>query len=193
MCFNEMIDREVNNIVDTVEDKIQKAILTSIDNIFAPIIELAVMSINASSGRDVTSVTANSERGEHEGINASFENACGNNNNLHVSDVNVETRHNIPDEVSELSVPETHLDRQPHSHHMATGPSNPIHHMVTAQTAPTNQIPDFLTGRILTPRNPPSHQIQNLSTQVSQDNNLPRVEQTKKSKLRRKQFHQSSS
>ena len=50
--------------------------------------------------------------------------------------------------------------------------------MVTRQTAQTNQIPEFLTGRISTPRNPPSQQYQNLSTQVSQDNNLPMVEQT---------------
>ena len=63
-------------------------------------------------------------------------------------------------------------------HHMVTGPSNPNHHMVTGQTAQTNQFPEFLTGRILTPCNPPAHQHQNLSTQVSQDNNLPVVEQT---------------
>ena len=50
--------------------------------------------------------------------------------------------------------------------------------MVTGQTAQKNQIPEFFTGRILSPRNPPSHQYQNLSTQVSQDNNLPVVEQT---------------
>ena len=116
-CFNERIDKEMGNIVDTVEDRIQNAILTAIDKIVAPKIELAIRSINASSGRDVTSVTVNSERGEHVGIIASFENASGNNNILHVSNVNDETRHNIPDEVSELSVPETHLDRQPHTHH----------------------------------------------------------------------------
>ena len=50
--------------------------------------------------------------------------------------------------------------------------------MVTRQTAQTTQIPEFLTGRTLTTRNPPSHQYQNLSTRVSQDNNLPVVEQT---------------
>ena len=66
---------------------------------------------------DVTSVTANSEGGEHVRISASFENASGNNNVLHVSNVNDETRHNIPDEVSELSVPESRLDRQTHTHH----------------------------------------------------------------------------
>ena len=116
-CFNERIDREMNNIVDTVEDRIQNAILTAIDNIIVPKIELAIGSVNASSGRDVTSVTANSERGERVGINASFENASENNNTLRVPNVSDETRLNIPDEVSELSVPETRFDRQPHTHH----------------------------------------------------------------------------
>ena len=105
-CFNERSDREMSNIVDTVEDKIQNAILAAIDNIIAPKIELAIRSMNASSGRDVTSVSANSERREHVGINVFFENASGNNDTLGVSNVNDETRPNIPDEVSELSVPE---------------------------------------------------------------------------------------
>ena len=157
----------MSNIVDAVEDRIQNAFLTAIDNIVAPKIELSVRSKNASSGRDATSVSANSERREDVGINTSFENASENNNTLGVSNENDETRHNIPDEVSELSVPEAHFDRQARTHHMVTG-----------QTIQTNQIPEFLTGRNLTPRNSPSHQYQNLSTQVSQDNNLPIVEQT---------------
>ena len=166
-CFNERIDREMNNIVDTVEDRIQNAILTAIDNIVTPKIELATRSINASSERDVTSVSANSERRERVGNNVSFENAFRKNDTLDVSNVNDETRHNIPGEVSELWVPEAHFDRQAHTHHMVTG-----------QTAQPNQFPEFLTGRIVTPRNSPSHQYQNLSTQVSQDNNLAVVEQT---------------
>ena len=56
-------------------------------------------------------------RREHVGINAFFENASGNNNTLGVSNVNDETRHNNPDMVSELPVPETHFDRQTHTHH----------------------------------------------------------------------------
>ena len=201
----------MSNIVDTVEDGIQNEILAAIDNIVAPKIELAIRSINASSGRDVTSVTANSKCGERVGINASFENASENNDILRVSNVNHETRQNIPDEVSELSVPKTRFDRQPHTHHvvtgptnpnhhmvtgpsnpnhhmvtgpsnpnhhMVTGPSNPNHHMVTGQTPQPNQFPEFLTGRIVTPRNTTSHQCQNLSTQLSQDNNLQVVEQT---------------
>ena len=116
-CFNERIDREMSNIVDTVEDRIQNAIFTAFDNLVAPKIELAIRSINASSGRVVTSVTANSERGERVGDNASFENASEINNILRVSNVNDETRQNHPDEVSELSAPETRFDRQPHTHH----------------------------------------------------------------------------
>ena len=219
-CFNERIDREMSNIVDTVEDRIQNAILTAIENVVAPKIELAIRSINASSGQDVTSASATSERREYIGSNVPFENASENNNTLGVTNVYDETRHNIPDEVSELSVPGTHFDRQAHTHHMVTGakkqihnhhdivargseefcnghhkmagPSNPDHHMVTGvkehihnrhhmvtgQTAQTNQFPEFLTGRIVKPRNPPSHQYQNLSTQALQDNNLPMVEQT---------------
>ena len=116
-CLIERIDRELNNIVETVEDRIQNAILTAIDSIVAPKIELAIKSINTSSGRDMASVSANSERREHAGINAFFQNASENNNKLNTTNENDETRHNIHDEVSEMSVPGTHFDRQPHTHH----------------------------------------------------------------------------
>ena len=43
-CFNETIDRKMSSFVDTVEDRIQNAILTSIDNIVAPKSELAIRS-----------------------------------------------------------------------------------------------------------------------------------------------------
>ena len=94
-CFNERIDREMSNIVGTVEDTIQNVVLTAIDSIVTLKIELAFRSINAFSGRDAASVTANSERGDHIGITVSFENASGNNNVLHISNVNDETRNNI--------------------------------------------------------------------------------------------------
>ena len=35
-CFNKRIDREMSNFVDTVEDSIQNAVFTAIDNIVAP-------------------------------------------------------------------------------------------------------------------------------------------------------------
>ena len=133
-CFNERIDKEMSNIVDTVEDRIQNAILTAIEIIVAPKIELAIRSIKASSGRDVTSVAANSERGELVGTNVPFENASRNNNTLHVSNVNDETRHNIPDEVRDLSVPETHFDRQAHTHHNNLGIRKTVLQVEVTQT-----------------------------------------------------------
>ena len=126
-CFNERIDREMNNIVDTVEGRIQNAILAAIDNIVAPKIELAIRSINASSGRDVTSVCANSECREHAGNGASFENASENNNTIGVTSINDEARRNPQDGVSALSVPGTQFDRQSHIHHVMTGGSEQIH------------------------------------------------------------------
>ena len=97
----------MNNIVDTVEDRMQNAILTNIDNIVAPKNELAIRSIIASSGRDATSVAANSKCREHIWINAIFEHASGNNEEQQITNGNDETRNNILDEVSELSVRET--------------------------------------------------------------------------------------
>ena len=158
---------ENSNFVNTVEDRIQNAILSAIDNIVAPKMELAIRSINASSGRDVASVAAKSDSREHVVINAFLENASGNNNIQQVSNENDNTRNNITDEVRQLSVPETRFDRQTHTYHM-----------VTRHKTQTNQTPEFLTRPILTPRNRPSHQHKNLSKQVSQENNLPIVEQT---------------
>ena len=82
-----------------------------------PKIELAIRSVNASSERDATSVMANSERGEHIGITAPFENVSEKNVTLHVFNTNDETRNNILDEVIGFSVPGTHFDRQSHTHH----------------------------------------------------------------------------
>ena len=59
-CLIETVDREMSHIVDTVEDSIQKASLTAIENIVAPKIEIAIRSINAScGGRDATIVSQN--------------------------------------------------------------------------------------------------------------------------------------
>ena len=144
-CFKERIDKETSNIVDTVEDRIQNAISTATDNIVAPKIELAIRPINASFGREATSFTAKSEGREFVGIDAAFENASENNNMQEVLNGNDETRNNISDKVTELTVSGARFDRQTHTHHMVTG-----------QIARTNQIPEFLTRRILTPRNPPT-------------------------------------
>ena len=71
--FFERIDKVLGNIVDTVEDRIQNAILTAIDSIVAPKVKLVIRAINMSFGRDVTSVAANSESGELIGVTAPSE------------------------------------------------------------------------------------------------------------------------
>ena len=141
-CFNERIDREMNNIVDTVEDRIQHAILTAIDNIVAPKIEMAIRSINTTSGRDVTSVLMDSERREHAGIITPRGSASGDNDTQAVSEINDEARHNIQGDISILSVPETHFDQQLRAHHTmtrATDGSQSIHHKKTYQKAEKTQ------------------------------------------------------
>ena len=140
----------------------------------------------------MASASGNSERREYEGINASFENASENNRTLGTTHINDETRCNSHDGLSELPDPGTQFDRQSPTHYMPPGGTSEGHHMVTeakeqihnrhytvtGQTVHTNQNPEFLTGRTQIPRNPSSHQYQNLSTQVSQNNHLPVVEQT---------------
>ena len=103
-CLTDRNDGEMDNVVDTVEYEIQNKILTAIDNTMTPRVELA-----ASSGREATSVIANSERGEHIGITASFEIVSSKNKSFHESSVNDETRGNIPDEISKVSVLRIHL------------------------------------------------------------------------------------
>ena len=63
-CFTDWVDMEIGNIVETVEDRIKNEILTAMDNKITPRIELAARSINASIGRDTTSITAISEHGD---------------------------------------------------------------------------------------------------------------------------------
>ena len=130
-CSNERIDREMSNIVDTVEDRIQNAILVAIDNIIAPKIELAIRSINASSGPDVTSVSGNSERRDHERMNTSFGSASENNGTLGMTNANDETRCNPHDRVGELSVAGTQFDQQSPAHHVVSGGSTESHHTQT--------------------------------------------------------------
>ena len=106
------IDRKIGCIVEKVEGRIQNDILTAIDGIITPRIELTVRSINGSYGRDAASVTVNSERGKYLGITASFENISDRNNTYHGLNTNDETRGYISNELGEFPVPRTHFEQQ---------------------------------------------------------------------------------
>ena len=102
------------NSVDTIEDRIQYAILTAIDSIIDPEVELGNSSMNACSGQDATSVTANSECEEHKGITATFEEVSEGNDSIHVCSTIDETQHYISVNLGKLSVPGTIFHRLPH-------------------------------------------------------------------------------
>ena len=59
------MDSDLGIIFNTVEDRIQNAILTGKDSTATPKNELAIRSLNALSGRNATSVSANSEPGDY--------------------------------------------------------------------------------------------------------------------------------
>ena len=134
-CFNERIDRQISNFANTVGDRIQNAILTAIDTIVASEIELGIRSINPSSERDAASVATHLVCRGHVRIHASFKNASENDNVRQVPNVNDETRNNIPDEVSESSVPKIHFDRQTHIHHRK----------VSLKLMPSIYVPDIIS------------------------------------------------
>ena len=61
---NDEITKETSNVVRTVEEGIQNAISTSLDNIIIPKNKISLRIMNASSRQDVAGVTKNSETGE---------------------------------------------------------------------------------------------------------------------------------
>ena len=54
------IAREIGIVDDAVEDKIQNVILAAVNNIITPMMEMAIGSMNASSGQDIASAVASS-------------------------------------------------------------------------------------------------------------------------------------
>ena len=62
----------MSNVVDTVENRIQNAILALVNNIITSRIESAVRSMKTSSGRDGASVVVSSGHGKQPGITASL-------------------------------------------------------------------------------------------------------------------------
>ena len=76
---------------------------------------IAIRSVNASSGRDTTSVMANSERDELQLFTGLFESVFERNSTPHVFDTNDETRNKRLDEISELSVARELFDWKQHT------------------------------------------------------------------------------
>ena len=80
----------MGNIVETVDDRIQNALLAAM-YIVPPKVELVVRSMDSSSGCDVASATAISERGEQVEITAAVESVSDRDNTLHELNITDET------------------------------------------------------------------------------------------------------
>ena len=103
--------------VKTVEDRVQNVFLTAMDNIITPISELAVKSMNTSSGQEVASVTTICERGEQLGIFALHGNVCDMNRTFLEMNSTDETEEDIADEVSDLAVSKAQFDWRLQTNH----------------------------------------------------------------------------
>ena len=117
ISLTDKIFRQTGNFAETVEDRIQSAFSTAMNNFVITRIWSAVRSLNASSGQDVASIVAISERGEQIGITVSFENLSDKNITFHESNIVNETRGYSSTESSKFPVPKTHFDGQSHTHH----------------------------------------------------------------------------
>ena len=111
---------EVDSVMTTVETRVQNVVLTAIENLVIPRVELAMRSANASSGRSVDCYVLELDQGDFSG------NIEGLQMNSH-SDLNRidENRGNITVEGGGLLVNERNIERQTHTHHSTTYTSSP--------------------------------------------------------------------
>ena len=94
--------RNLDIVVDTIEGRIQNAILAACKNIITPRIELAVRSITASSGRHASSVEAGSNREKQAGIITPSAHVSSRNNTFQELNSHDEIRVYTLDEVGEF-------------------------------------------------------------------------------------------
>ena len=97
---------------------------------------IAIRSVNASSGRDTTSVMANSERDEDQLFTGLFENVFVRNSTPHVFGTNDEIRNRSLDAISELSVAREFFDWKPHT-------SGPVRGQLIQEMCHDTQLLDF--------------------------------------------------
>ena len=107
---------EVDNAMITVETRVQDAVLTAIQNLVIPRVELAMKSADASSGRSIGGNVLEPDQrdfsGNIEGLQSTASSRINSRTDLNRID---ETRGNIT--VGDLLVNERNIDRQTHTHH----------------------------------------------------------------------------
>ena len=104
---------DVNSVMTTFEIRVQDALLTAIENLVSLRVELAMKSVNASSGRTVDGNVSEHEQRDFSG------NIEGLQMNSHTDLKRIdETRGNITIEGSDFLVNERNVDWQTHTHHI---------------------------------------------------------------------------
>ena len=112
------VQSEVDNVITTIETRVQDALLTAIENLVIPRVELALKSANASSGRSVDSNVLEPDQRDFSGnIEGLQMTALSRINSRTDSNRIDETRDNITVEEGDLLVNERNIDRQTHTHH----------------------------------------------------------------------------
>ena len=116
--FVNKVRSEVDNVMTTVEIRVQNAVLIAMENLVIPRVELAMKSTNASSGRSVDGNVLDPDQrdfsGNVEGLQMTASSRIHSHTDLNKID---ETPGNITVEEGDLVVNEKNIDRQSHTHH----------------------------------------------------------------------------
>ena len=128
---------ELDNMMTAVETRVQDAVLTAIENLVIPGVELAMKSTNAASaGRSVDGNVLNLDQrdfsGNVEGLQMTASGRIRSRTDLNMI---YETRGNITVEEGDLVVNEKNIDRQSHTHH--------IHYVYSARVSKSKYSDNF--------------------------------------------------
>ena len=117
---------DVDNVVTTVKTRVQDAVLTAIENLVIPGVELAMKSANASSGRSVDGNVLKPDQkgflGNVEGLQRTASSKILSHRDFNKID---ETRGNFTVEEGDLVVNERNFELQTDTHDMVTGENAP--------------------------------------------------------------------
>ena len=130
---------EVDNVLTTVETRVEDAVLTAIENLVIPRMELAIKSANAFSGLSVDDNELEPDKKDFSGNIKSLQMTAWSKIDSH-TELNRfdETRGNMTVEGEDLLVNERNIDRQTHTHHGDT--CNKTRRLIRTDCWPTTTI-----------------------------------------------------
>ena len=149
------VESDEDNVMTTVETRMQNAVLTATEGLVIPTVQLTVKSAIASAGRSVDGNVMEFDQKDFSGNFQGLQLTISSRKNSYTGLNMIETRSNITVEEGDLLVNDRKIDRQTHTHHMVTGENAP------------QEFPEVLPGHIPTNREP--SQTQHIFEQLSRD------------------------